>query len=43
MVRVEVGVVRHSPYSGENNKTYDRKTPTEVTARNIENVNGAVP
>ena len=42
MVRVEVGVVRHSPFLGENNVTYDRKTPTEVTARNIKNVNGAM-
>jgi hypothetical protein len=42
MVRVEVGVVRHSPYSGERNEIYDRKTSTEVTARNIKNVNGTV-
>jgi len=41
--RVEVGAVGHLPFLGENNVTYDRKTPAEVTARNIENVNGAVP
>ena len=40
--RPSVAAVRHLPFLGENNVTYDRKTPTEVTARNIKNVNGAM-
>jgi hypothetical protein len=38
-----VGAVKHLPFLSENNLTHDRKTPAEVTARNIENVNGTVP